>query len=352
MATPLCVLLLSRPLEGFILEDQARDLLRAPSVVAVEPARLPYGTFARIPEALGDAIAVTQARRLHRRLPGEPRVVVIFHALQYQLARALIARAGTDCELWYSRWDRYEAAYDAPPRMRARIAELHELAAARSSLTFCASVELARQEREAGREAVVTGLAVDSFPSLDPEAGGRADVANLGDLSEPVAVSLGHLGHRVDWALLAGLRERVPASRRLLVGAWHAAEVGADPADRALRADARVEWLGPLDDAAAAAALARADVGLVPFRVEPFNDAGLPYRILKYARMGRRSLCPPLAGVRTWERAVTFCDGVEAMAAALRDAAGARARPDLELRRWALEQAAFRVNAPLWDRLE
>jgi len=38
------------------------------------------------------------------------------------------------------------------------------------------------------------------------------------------------------------------------------------------------------------------DVGIVPFRVEPFNDAGLPYRILKYcarpgAHRGARSRC-------------------------------------------------------------
>jgi hypothetical protein len=37
---------------------------------------------------------------------------------------------------------------------------------------------------------------------------------------------------------------------------------------------------------------------------------------------------------------------------ALREHAGARARPDLELRKWAVGQTAFRQNGPLWDRLE
>jgi len=82
---PICVLLLPRELESFILRDQAEDLLTAPGVVAVEPARVPYGAYLRIPASVADGIAATQARRL--RLPGIPRVIVIFHPLQYPLAR-------------------------------------------------------------------------------------------------------------------------------------------------------------------------------------------------------------------------------------------------------------------------
>ena len=37
------LLLLPRPLERFILRDQAQDLLRAAGVVAVDPPRVPYG---------------------------------------------------------------------------------------------------------------------------------------------------------------------------------------------------------------------------------------------------------------------------------------------------------------------
>src|SRR3954447_25817759 len=46
--TPLCVLLLPRELERFILRDQAEDLLTAPGVVAIEPARVPYGAYLRL----------------------------------------------------------------------------------------------------------------------------------------------------------------------------------------------------------------------------------------------------------------------------------------------------------------
>ena len=116
----LCVLLLPAPLERFILRDQAEDLLRAPRVVALEPGRLPYGAYARLPAAVADRLAALEARRLLRGLRGgTPRVVAILHALQEPVARAMVD-AVPGCELWYWRWDRYEMAYDASPRMRAR----------------------------------------------------------------------------------------------------------------------------------------------------------------------------------------------------------------------------------------
>ena len=109
---PICVLLLPAPLERFILRDQAEDLLRADGVIAVDPPRMPYGAFARMPLGIGDAVAARQARRLVRTLrrrAGEPRVVVIFHTLQYQLGRAVMGLC-PGCELWYWRWDRFEHA--------------------------------------------------------------------------------------------------------------------------------------------------------------------------------------------------------------------------------------------------
>lgn len=338
----LCVLLLPRELERFILRDQAEDLLRAPNVVAVDPPRMPYGAFARMPGAVADAVGARQARRLARALRrdrGEPRAIVIYHPLQYPLARAMVA-ACPGSELWYARWDRYERAYDADAARRARLEELHELAAQRSSLTFAVSDELARLERDAGRDAVVVPPAADLFPAPDPTG-------------TVVALSLGHLGWRNDWELLHGVAERLGDRLvLLLVGAWHEEECKDDPAFAACRAHPSLVWLGAQPDAAVARLLLTADVGVVPFRREPFNEAGLPTRILKYARLGRRTVSSTLAGSRTWARAVTFADGPDAFAEALLAEAGRRTSPDLELRDWALGQSARVLNGPLWERLE
>jgi hypothetical protein len=333
---PICVLLLPRTLEQFILRDQAEDLLRCDGVVAVEPARVPYGVLGRLPGMVGGVLAGTQARRL--RLPGTPRSVIIFHPFQYPLARAIMVRH-PGCELWYGRWDRYERALDAGRRDRPRLDALHEQAAARSSLTFVASEELARLEREAGRDAVLVPLAADSFPAPEPEG-------------VTVAVSLGHLGNRVDWGLLRAVAERMGDRLVvLLVGAWHDDELRDDEDFAACRTAPNLLWLGSRSDEEAARLILCADVGIVPFTRHPFNDAGLPYRILKYARLGRRTIAPDLAGVRTWQRAVTVAPDAGAWVVALRDAAGARDRPDRELREWALAQRAATQNAPLWERL-
>jgi glycosyltransferase involved in cell wall biosynthesis len=285
-----------------------------------------------------DILAAGTARRLLRALGGELRAVVIFHPVQWPLAQALL-RLSPAAELWYGRWDRYEVAYDASPRMRARVAELHEEAASRSDLTFVVSGKLAELEVEAGRpEPALVGLAADSFPAPDPGAA-------------VVAVSLGHLGWRTDWSLLRAVAERMPELVLLLVGAWHEDECAKDPDFAWCRSAPGFVWLGRRSDEEAARLILCADVGILPFRVEPFNDAALPYRILKYARLGRRTVSPELAGVHTWDRAVTTAADADAYVAALRAQAGARTRPDVELREWALQQTAARVNEPLWERL-
>ena len=167
-----------------------------------------------------------------------------------------------------------------------------------------------------------------------------------------MAVSLGHLGHRTDWALLRAVAEGMPELVLLLIGQWHDAECAHDPDYQACRGAPNLVWLGRRSDEEAARLIQCADVGIVPFERSEFNDTALPYRIVKYAKLGRRTIAPDLKGVRTWERAVTIADGPEAWIAALREYAGARVKPDLELREWALAQTAREVNRPLWERLE
>jgi len=333
---PSALLLLPRRLETFILSDLARDLLRAPRVVALEPGRLPYGLYGRMPAAAAMALARGSARRLGAL--GEPRILVMFHPLQWPLAAALLERHPAS-RLWYSVWDRYDHALDARPRMRARLAAFHRQAAERASWVFAAGDALAELELGEGRVAEVVPPPHDSFPAPDPS---RA----------VIAVSLGHLGRRVDWALLRRVAETMPELVLLLIGEVHLDECRDDRDFAACRELPNLVWLGRLDDEAAARTILCADVGIVPFRAgDPFNDAGLPQRIVKYARLGRHTISPPLAGVATWERAVTRCAGVDEWIAALRASAGARLSPDLELRAWALEQTAARQDAPIWRRL-
>jgi hypothetical protein len=140
---PLGVLLLPRVLELFALRAPAEDLMRAPGVLAVEPARVSYEAYLKLPLGVGDGIAAIQAKRLS--LPGVPKVVMIFSALQYPLARALIAEH-PECELWYAPED---AEPEKSRRRRERLQELDIAANERAALRFSVA-QLLEQERFPG----------------------------------------------------------------------------------------------------------------------------------------------------------------------------------------------------------
>ena len=337
---PVCLLLLPRPLESLLLRDQAEDLLRAPGVIAVDPPRLPYGTLLRMPAAMAARVAHRQARRIARtvaRHGDRVAAVAIFHPVQAPTARAL--QEATGCELWYGRWDRYEEAYDAGGRIGDRVRALHRLASEHAALTFAASGELVRIAEQEGGTATLVPLAADRFPAPDPAG-------------TVVGLSLGHLGRRTDWALLRAVAERLGERLvLLLVGEWHDDECGHDPDYRWCRAHPGFVWLGRRSDEEAARLILCADAGIVPFTRTRFNDAGLPFRILKAARLGRRTVTPELAGVTTWNEAVVRAADAGAFADALLAEAGRRTSPDLALRDWALAQTAEAQNAPLWARL-
>lgn len=94
---PLALLLLPEPLERFAHAEHARDLLRAPHVLALEPPPLSWRRIGRLPGSLAFGIGVRQAKRL--KLPGPVRVVIVYDALQLPLAQGLRIRyAGS--ELW------------------------------------------------------------------------------------------------------------------------------------------------------------------------------------------------------------------------------------------------------------
>src|SRR4051794_40712439 len=213
-----------------------------------------------MPESIAVLLAAGQARRLRRAIR-EVRVVVMFHPLQLYLAEALLARH-PGAELWYSRWDRYEVARDAPPRMRRRLEALHARAAERAALTFAVSDPLVDLERAEGRSAELV-VPPHDFPAPDPEG-------------MVFAVSLGHLGYRTDWGLLRALAERMPWLVLLLVGERHDEEVQDDPDFRACLELPNLVWLGRQPDEAAGRAVAPASRGVGPLPPRPFKHAGPP----------------------------------------------------------------------------
>ena len=258
------VLLLPRELESFILRDQAEDLLTAPGR---RGRRARPRALRRLPAAAGRRSPTASRRRQARRLrlPGIPRAIVIFHPLQYPLARGLIAQH-PDAELWYWRWDRYEVAYDASPRQRDAAGGPAPRRDLRAALTVVVSDALGRRRPRGGRRRRCWCRSPPT-PSRRPTPGATV-----------VAVSLGHLGHRTDWTLLRALAERHararPAADRRVARA--ASPAATRTSRRAARAPNLV-WLGRRsDEEAARLILLRRRRASCPFERSEFNDTALP----------------------------------------------------------------------------
>ena len=134
MDEQLAMLLLDGRLEGLAFEDHARSLLSIPRVIALEPARV------RTPRMLKGSAVTRQAARIW--VPGQLRVLVLYHPAQYPLARALTAMH-SDSELWYLDRDVVRAEPDADEELRIN--------------------DLAARERAAGM-LEVSGTTVDDMP--------------------------------------------------------------------------------------------------------------------------------------------------------------------------------------------
>lgn len=158
---PLGLLLLPKRVEQFELGDHARGLLEIPRVVALEPGRM------RTPNFMRDAAAMRQAKRL--RLPGIPRLLVLYHPLQYPLARALGARyQGAD--LWYVRPDRH-ALRDESGHLREEVLDFDQLASERATRTVLLGTEEVLAAQTASLRDRMTELGIISHKPFVP--GGR-----------------------------------------------------------------------------------------------------------------------------------------------------------------------------------
>ena len=129
------VLLLPDALERFEHREIVERLMRADGVVVCDPPRTSYDKLLRLPDGVHAGLADKQAKRLCRRLPGEPAAVCIFDPGQYPLARGIIARVGPHCRLWY------RPPEEIPDEERRQA--LHSLAIERARVVWNEVVELA-----------------------------------------------------------------------------------------------------------------------------------------------------------------------------------------------------------------
>lgn len=237
-------------------------------------------------------------------------------------------------------------AQDDFPGMAALVGgrpEAYERADARLAadcdLVVAANPVVAAQLRARGAEPSVIPFGCDSdhFAS----AAALAPTAQAVEGARPQAVFMGHLGDRIEVALL----ERLVADgiNLLVVGPVHPRT---NPAVfDALLSHPGTNWVGPQDFEMLPAYLAGAGVGLVPYNRSRFNVGSFPLKTLEYLAAGLPVVSAALPGVEWLEcEDVHVASGPEAFSAAVTSvlAAGRTEQDDRRRREFAAEHS--------WDR--
>lgn len=153
---------------------------------------------------------------------------------------------------------------------------------------------------------IPNGCDVAAYETAAPEP------PRMRDLPRPRVVFAGAWNDRVDVALVERVAARLPAASIALIGA----------VSTAVPAGANVHVLGPIAHDALPAHLRAADVGIIPYRPTPFNDASCPLKLYEYLAAG----LPVVASavdvapvddidvVRRHDDATGFADAVAALA--------------------------------------
>jgi glycosyltransferase involved in cell wall biosynthesis len=140
---------------------------------------------------------------------------------------------------------------------------------------------------------------------------------------------VGSLRNEIDLALLAAAAELAPDLNFVFVGPVMANV-------RALAARPNVRLVGPVPHAEVARYMARFDVGVLPYVLNPYTAAIMPAKLKEYLAAGLPIVATPLPEICRFAdehpEVVTFANGAPDFVAALR-AAAAKNGPAAELRR-------------------
>ena len=217
-----------------------------------------------------------------------------------------------------SLYECYDEHTDVPglsSRVRRCIGKLERQLMQRCGLVFTTSKPLHESRCALHRNVVLTYNAADPvfFAPVAANSLQRAD--RHGDRSLTVGY-LGTLHEHTDLALLAGMAERRPDWRFVLIGP---VQSGADRiALGRLRAAANVHMHGWVEESQLIALLCSFDVGVIPYRSDArFNRFVNPNKLHEFTAMGLPVVLSPGVDVSSHEGRVRIADGVDAFISAV-----------------------------------
>ena len=214
------------------------------------------------------------------------------HAIVSNCSRVnLFDIAPADIRVYYVS-DDFEAGAELMGRTVAEMKARDARGAEDADAIVVISEELAATFRGRGYDPVLVpnGVAVEVFADVDslprpPEI----------TISGPIAGYIGHIGDRIDIALLEAV---VDAGIGLLLIGPRQTTFRHDDRLRRLVAAPNVQWIGPRRFDELPAYMAVMDVGLVPYTDSAFNLASFPLKTLEYLAAGRPVVATPLPAIR------------------------------------------------------
>jgi glycosyltransferase involved in cell wall biosynthesis len=223
--------------------------------------------------------------------------------------------------------DDHAAGPGMTPHLAAVFREAEERVLGAADVVFAWS-EPIRERLAARHPNVHLATAAVDLEQLEPVA------ASPGE--ERTAVFTGEMGFRFDEQLAADVARRLPDWTFLLAG-----PAGAE-AEHALAGLPNVVLADPYEHRELPLFLERGRVALVPYRRNEFTDTLVPLKLVEYLAAGRPVVSTPLRAAEGFADLVTFADGPEAFAEAVRAAAD----DSEEARRLRVE----RVRGYSWER--
>ena len=262
------------------------------------PAGVPFQDT-RVGAALNRRLLSVQIKAALRRLKAKRTLLWVYSPQQVSLCNKL------DCDLTlYYRTDAYPAA---PGVHAARVEQLEAEAARLADLCIATNERSISDLPRGTRRSLLVRNGID-LRVFDAESEYEDPIPEVG---RPRLLVIGTFDHWMNTDLLYTLMREHPDWSLVLAGDCKT------PIDRLTALD-NVTYLGRLSFAELPALVSNCDIGLVPFRVDPFTTRGSPGKIYQYLAMGLPVLCTPFLEARAYsEQLAVAPEEPAAFAAAL-----------------------------------
>jgi glycosyltransferase involved in cell wall biosynthesis len=287
----------------------------------LSPLLLPF-PYSRLARRLNAAALLRIVRRWIGRKNDAP--LIVFTFLPTPLVHAIIRDLDPTLVVYYC----IDRLSESSPGAR-KLREPEEALIAEADLVLTTSRELhAAAARLTPRvEMMPCGVRCREFE--DAKVSDREPPSLFARLAGLVIGFVGSLRNEIDLALLAAAAELAPDLNFVFVGPVMANV-------RALAARPNVRLVGPVPHSEVARYMARFDVGVLPYVLNPYTEAIMPAKLKEYLAAGLPIVATPLPEIRRFAdehpEVVTFANDAPDFVAALR-AAAAKNGPAAEMRR-------------------